>query len=502
MKQQQSYEQERADFIENIINKAKYSEVTFSDQEKRANSLFLDKVISSFAFSFSEDFYYDLAMKYKEEIQNHQFFKDITSMPKGVLLHHHMTSSIDVDWLMDITANNPHIYRREFPSNVTRYPLRLVYTTSPKEGDIPFKDLINEWQKKNSSLPLRQYFLENLTMLPHEIAKVKNNAETWNLFMPKYYFATPLLFYKEFYKQHIMKTFQSCVQDRIYRLESRLTPGELLNEDMSPVSLEEEMQIYYDCLKEIRKESPEFSFGIIVEMIRKFSEETILKTMEMAFQLKAKYPDLIIGIDLDGDEDNSPKFEKLSHIMLRTKEFKEKYNNVDLPWILHCGESLKITNQNPIDGYLLKAKRLGHGINLFKHSYLLEELKKKNVCIEICPISNQALRNVRDLRMHPALGYLNMGLKITINNDDPTLYNTKGLDYDLFVAMACCGFDLLDLKVILLNSIDYCEAEGDIKRRYKERFLNEWAKFIEDFMKTWMKSDNRKIREQNANDTP
>ena len=32
--------------------------------------------------------------------------------------------------------------------------------------------------------------------------------------------------------------------------------------------------------------------------------------------------------------------------------------------------------------------------------------------------------------MHPAIGYLNYMIYISINNDELTLYNTKGVNYD------------------------------------------------------------------------
>ena len=278
-----------------------------------------------------------------------------------------------------------------------------------------------------------------------------------------------------------MNTFQQCIKDKIYRLESRLTPGELTDENMKKISFENEMQIYRDCLAEINGNSKTFSFGIVVEMVRIWDTDKIAKTLEDAAELAKSYPDLIIGLDLVGDEDNFPSFKKLSGVMLWGKQ-KQKEIGVDIPWILHCGESLRITNENPIDGYLLDAKRFGHGISLYKHSYLLDIIKDNNICIEINPISNQTLKNVRDLRMHPAVGYLNEGINICINNDDPTLYNTTGVNYDFFVAAVCCEFDLFDLKVLVLNSIKCSEAKEKEKERDCELLSREWNQFIADFI--------------------
>ena len=41
---------------------------------------------------------------------------------------------------------------------------------------------------------------------------------------------------------------------------------------------------------------------------------------------------------------------------------------------------------------------------------------------QLCPISNQMLRLVSDIRNHPGLILLNEGLIATLNSDDPVIY--------------------------------------------------------------------------------
>ncbi len=44
--------------------------------------------------------------------------------------------------------------------------------------------------------------------------------------------------------------------------------------------------------------------------------------------------------------------------------------------MLHGGETIKyLDNSNVLDIVLLESKRIGHGLNLAKHSYLMEEFK-------------------------------------------------------------------------------------------------------------------------------
>ena len=152
------------------------------------------------------------------------------------------------------------------------------------------------------------------------------------------------------------------MEDKQYRLESRLSPGRIRDETYNVISFDEEFVIYkeeVDYINNNYKLNTKFTFGIIVEMIRNKTDEIIKNKIEESIELRRKYPDLICGIDLSGDENNFRTFQELTPVMLNN-------NDPELPWILHCGESIRALNYNLVDGFLLNAKRFGHVINLFK----------------------------------------------------------------------------------------------------------------------------------------
>ena len=461
------------------IKKTKYSYIEITEKDKKANELFHSKVEPN--FKFNEDFYFDLAMKYKSEIESNEFFKDLDQMPKGCMLHQHIEDCIDVEWLSKEVmkkANLKYIYMRKF-RNI--YDI-LIYTTNPAETDKPFKDIIEEYLKENEDKTVYDYFHSKLSMLPEEIEKAKTNNDAWNVFMPKYFFCYYLILYKEFYKQHIRNAFLQCIADKQYRLESRLAPGRIRNEKYETISTDEEMKIYYEELEYANSLNLEtkFTFGIIVEMIRNKTDDFIEKTITNTIELRQKYPDLICGIDLTGDENNFRTFQDLAPAMSTN-------NDEGLPWILHCGETIRAKNYNLVDALLLNIKRIGHCLNLFKLGVLHEFVKKKQLVLEINPVSNQTLRHIRDLRLHPCIGYHNNGIKCTINNDDPTLYNTKGLKYDYLVSAACMEFDLIDFKCFGLNSIDGAQISNELRNEYKSTFMNSWNQFLDYFVNKYEK---------------
>ena len=468
------YEEKRENLIKKDLNPLKYKNIKFSKLEDTANRLFHSKII----FNFNEDFHYDLAMKYKKEIESHKFFSLLKKMPKGCLLHHHLEDSIDINWISNIVnENKDNIYLRDYSKDViTKYPYRLIYTKKPRDDDKNIKEILNDFFKENPNKTIYDFFHEKLSMLPHELEKAKSNSEAFTIFMPKYFYCYHLYLYKNFFKQHLINNFQQCLEDKIYRLETRYLPNQVTDENLNKISIDEEFSIIKEALDEIRKTYKDFSFGIIIGMLRNMKNERIENLMKLSFELKKKYPDIICGMDLSGDEDHFKTFYELKNVLLKANDLRKEYS-LYLPWILHCGESIRFRNQNLIDGYLLESKRFGHGINLYKYLGLIDKFKEKKICIEVNPISNQTLRNVRDLRMHPGISYLNYGINICISNDDPTIYNTKGVNYDFFVCAASMEFDLFDFKLIGLSSIDSAQISDDLKNIYKEKFLNEWMEF-------------------------
>ena len=63
--------------------------------------------------------------------------------------------------------------------------------------------------------------------------------------------------------------------------------------------------------------------------------------------------------------------------------------------------------------------RIGHGLALVRHPLLMEMARDRGIAIEVCPISNQVLGYVGDLRAHPAVAYINAGIPVVLSPDDP-----------------------------------------------------------------------------------
>ena len=157
----------------------------------------------------------------------------------------------------------------------------------------------------------------------------------------------------------------------------------------------------------------EKKFGITSHLImcflRHLSEEDAFATLEQALP----YRDKIIGVGLDSSELGHPpsKFERVF-----AKAKAEGFLAV-----AHAGE------EGPPDYVrqaldLLKIDRLDHGNRSLEDADLIDRLVDMQMALTVCPLSNFKLAGVTDMRNHPIKKMLDLGLKATVNSDDPAYF--------------------------------------------------------------------------------
>lgn len=99
--------------------------------------------------------------------------------------------------------------------------------------------------------------------------------------------------------------------------------------------------------------------------------------------------------------------------------------NVDIPFLFHCGETLDMgtdVDGNLVDALLLGAKRIGHGFALTKHPYIMQQMRRSGVCLELCPISNEVLGLTPRVAGHSMYALLANNVHCTINSDNGAFY--------------------------------------------------------------------------------
>ena len=123
---------------------------------------------------------------------------------------------------------------------------------------------------------------------------------------------------------------------------------------------------------------------------------------------------------------------------------------------------------------LLHADRIGHGVLAMEDESMLAELIEKQIPLEVCPTSNDCLQVYEKIEDHPFRKLDEMGVFVTVNSDDPPLFNTSLVNeyqvlYDVF------GYDRKNLARIARNAFEVCFAEEELKERLLDMF-DAWTK--------------------------
>jgi adenosine deaminase len=184
------------------------------------------------------------------------------------------------------------------------------------------------------------------------------------------------------------------------------------------------------------------------------------RTLEFALHGRSQG---VVGFGLGGYEVGAPP-EPFAHAFREAK----KAGLLSVP---HAGETEGAAS---VWGAVrnLQADRIGHGVRAIEDPYLLALLKERQIPLEINPTSNQCL-HIYSLADHPFRQLDQMGLLLTINSDDPPLFNTS-LCQEYEIAVRHFGYDTADLLRIARNAFTLAGLEPETKTRLLAEF-DQWA---------------------------
>lgn len=180
----------------------------------------------------------------------------------------------------------------------------------------------------------------------------------------------------------------------------------------------------------------EWGMSVILIMcfLRHLSEESAQQTLDQALPYKAYIP----AVGLDSSELGHPpaKFERVF-----ARALDEGFITV-----AHAGEEGPAAYvREALD--LLHISRIDHGIRSLDDPALVRELAERQIALTLCPLSNQKLQVIPDLRNYPLRKMLESGMLVMINSDDPAYFG--GYVIDNFLALDV-ALDLTPEEIHLL----------------------------------------------------
>ena len=418
----------------------------------------------------------------KPIMEKSEIFRIIRRMPKGGALHIHSTAGGRAEWLVQecLRREDCHIC---WPENIyANHSLQHVVGeirfgrpgTAP-EGFMPLRDVLSE----TPDLPDK--LLQLLTIGPED----KRTRDRWSEFNNCFRRLGSILSNDQAYRKYFEDAFLTLANDGVTYVELRTGFPILYSNDGKPFPKERAISNYVDAMNSVRQQFPEFDIRLIASDWRGANTEAMVNNFRNAIGVMKSFPHLFVGYDLVGQETDDSPTSQLINIWPALMNVCQELNHPFPALLLHDGESDWADDENLIDAHVLGTRRIGHGINLYLFPSLEQEFRSGPTTLEVCPISNQTLGYVTDVRLHPANGYIRRGLTCVISSDDPCILGNDGLSYDFWTACMAWDLDLITLRELARNSIRQSLLEEDKKKNRLDSFNTDWQTFINHINNTY-----------------
>lgn len=413
-------------------------------------------------------------------IQKSPIFSLLQKMPKGAALHIHSSSLVSVDWLVKNVTYRPHCYICFRWDRSVRF---LFSNGQPfPHWDCLYWHLLEAARAKmEDPTEFDNSLIQNLTLFTEDPEKAYPNQNVvWERFEKAFTAASGLISYAPVFRDYIYKGLELLHDDNVMYLELRAGLSGTYELDGGRNDKAWSLRAYEDVTRQFVADHPDFlGTRIIISVHRTLSVNDIKAAVKEAIQFQKEFPHVVAGFDMVGREDKGRPLWYFKEALSLPEQL-----GVTLPYFFHAGETdVEGTDvdENVLDALLFNTTRIGHGYALTHHPLARELSRKQNVAVEVCPISNQVLKLVSDMRNHPAAMLMSEGHPMVISSDDPSLFGTTGLSYDFYEALVGIGglrANLATLKELAMNSIRYSSLSSLLKEKGLAMWQMKWDKFL------------------------
>jgi adenosine deaminase len=178
---------------------------------------------------------------------------------------------------------------------------------------------------------------------------------------------------------------------------------------------------------------------LIADLIRDFGPAAADRTLTEVAEVRDRG---VIGIGIGGSEHAHPP-----------EPFADVYERARLMGFRTSAHAGEAAGPQSVWGAIrtLRVDRIGHGVRAAEDPELVQYLADHQIPVELCPISNVRTGVISSIDDHPALSYLDRGLLVCINTDDPKMFHNSLIDE--FSELLRIGLERDQVRRLLLNGI-------------------------------------------------
>ncbi|CZT17177.1 uncharacterized protein RCC_03009 [Ramularia collo-cygni] len=483
----------------------------------------------------------------RERIEKSRLFQIAKEMPKGAHLHLHFNTALppgqllmyarnaNVQQTMFIRSNRPLLQPSDFSHVETEIVLSVLpHDWRTERGNIFSQHYEPDWASRQprsdcwmNFVDFRNHFPQDLQLqdadpedrireeglgldlaerwvcekmivtISQAYGDRKTTNAVWACFNQGTRALKGLTNYESAYRSYVGDAIDSMISDKVMYAELRdMLFKKTITSDDGKTQLDHFQQMHIVCeeISRKREQLPNydvFPFGlkIIYSAPRSISRDLMQQELQNCLRLKLAFPNLICGFDLVGAEDRKFHIGHYSDLLLAFSSTCQDLN-ISIPFMFHAGESLldaggsnNPDNSNLYDSLLLNAKRVGHGYALLNHPGLVEEYKKRKICVELCPVSNELLGLCGNVREHGFRGLLGAGLECCLNADNPSSMRgrslqTSSLSHEFYqVLVGDLRMGIHGWKQLAIWSLEHARLDEAQLKQAMSIFQRDWEAF-------------------------
>jgi adenine deaminase len=205
------------------------------------------------------------------------------------------------------------------------------------------------------------------------------------------------------------------------------------------------------------------STKLIPCFLRHLSAEAAMASLEEVLRFR----EWITGVGLDSSEAGNPP-ERFSEVFARARA-------AGLHVVAHAGEEGPPEYiRQALD--ILGSERIDHGVRCIEDPELVERLREEQIPLTVCPLSNVRLRVFDTMADHDLKRLLDLGLRITLNSDDPAYFGAY-ITENYLAAQQALNLDRNDIFTLARNSF----LSAFLIPEEKSRYLEDLERFVSRF---------------------
>jgi adenosine deaminase len=318
------------------------------------------------------------------------------------------------------------------------------------EGAIRTQTIIDIAREYNISLPAYEVeVLDKHVKVLDQMRDLQAVLEAFDIFQRS--ITSPAVF-----ERIAWELFEDCARQNIKLFEVRFSPdwafhGHDLDWD---ACLEGLLRA-----QELAEKEFDMAIGIIAITSRSMGAESCVKTVDWAIRHRGH----IQAVDLADGEMIYPMQDFVQPIL--------KAKDAGLKVTIHSGEDTPPSYViETIKNF--KPDRIGHGIHSMEDMKAVEMLIEKGITLEVNPWSNYLTNSVPKIEAHPLKQLFDLGLRVTINSDDPEVLETN-VNNEYRIAHEILGMSMADIQecnrfAFESSFIDVSKKQGIWDRHFKD----------------------------------